>query len=175
VRIIVERDREIAAFVPEEYWTVDATCQGKAPPPFTARLVKWDGEKAELKTKEDADRIVAELQAGDAKVVSVERKERRRNPAPPFITSRLQQEAARKLRFTAKKTMALAQRLYEGIDLGEEGPVGLITYMRTDSVRISDDALTEVREYIRGRFGEDFLPTEPVVYKVAKQAQGAHE
>src|SRR5262249_10646420 len=108
-------------------------------------------------------------------VDKVERKERRRNPSPPFITSKLQQEAARKLRFTAKKTMALAQLLYEGVDLGEEGPVGLITYMRTDSVRISDDAVADTRAYIERRFGKDLVPAEPNVYRSAKQSQGAHE
>jgi DNA topoisomerase-1 len=175
VRIVVERDGEIAAFVPEEYWTVDTECDAGAPPPFVARLFKWKGEKAELKVKKDADEVVAALAPGKATVDKVERKERRRNPAAPFITSRLQQEAARKLRYTAKKTMALAQRLYEGVELGEDGPTGLITYMRTDSVRLSDDAVTEARDYIKERFGKEFLPEAPVVYKVSKQAQGAHE
>ncbi len=175
VRIVCERDKEIAAFTPEEYWTVDADVQGPNPPPFVARFVRWNGEKIELKVQGDTQEVVADIQQGPLVVEKIERKERRRNAPPPFITSRLQQEAARKLRFTAKKTMALAQKLYEGVDLGEEGPVGLITYMRTDSVRISDDALAEVREYIRGRYGDDYLPQEPVVFKVAKQAQGAHE
>jgi DNA topoisomerase I len=175
VRIVVEREREVAAFTPEEYWTVDVDCQGQAPPPFGARLARWNGEKIELKAEGDTTEVVADIQRGPLVVEKVERKERRRNAPPPFITSRLQQEAARKLRFTAKKTMALAQKLYEGVDLGEEGPVGLITYMRTDSVRISDDALAEVRGYIRGRYGDAYLPPEPIVFKVAKQAQGAHE
>jgi DNA topoisomerase I len=175
VRIVVEREREISAFQPEEYWTVDADCLGPEPPPFSARLVKWDGEKSALKVEAEAREVAAELERAKLVVEKVERKERRRNPAPPFITSKLQQEAARKLRFTAKKTMALAQMLYEGVDLGEEGPVGLITYMRTDSVRLSDDAVAEARAYIQSRYGDAFLPAEPVVYKVAKQAQGAHE
>ena len=175
VRIVVEREGEIVVFVPQEYWTVDVDVEGKTPPPFAARLFRWNGEKAELKIEADTSEVVADIQKGPLVVEKVERKERRRNPAPPFITSRLQQEGARKLRFTAKKTMALAQKLYEGVDLGEDGPVGLITYMRTDSVRISDDALAEVRAYVRGRFGDDYLPAEPIVYKVAKQAQGAHE
>ncbi len=175
VRIVVEREALIAIFIPVEYWTVDADCDAGAPPPFVARLAKWKGEKADLKVKADADEIVAALASGKAVVEKVERKERRRNPAAPFITSRLQQEAARKLRYTAKKTMALAQRLYEGVELEGEGPTGLITYMRTDSVRLSDDAVTEAREYIKDRFGKEFLPAEPIVYKVAKQAQGAHE
>ncbi len=178
VRIIVEREGEIAAFIPEEYWSVDVDVEGKAPPPFIARFMKWDGEtikQHEVKTKSRADEIVAEITGKQAVVDKVERKERKRNPLPPFITSKLQQEAARKLRFTAKKTMALAQRLYEGLELGEEGPVGLITYMRTDSVRLSDDAVTDARDYIKARFGQAFVPEAPVVYKSAKQAQGAHE
>jgi DNA topoisomerase I len=175
VRLIVERDREISAFIPEEYWSVDADVEGKTPPPFLAKLFRWDGEKIELKNKADADRIVAELAASKPVVEAIDKNERKRNPPRPFITSTLQQEAARKLRFTARKTMAFAQRLYEGVDLGEEGPTGLITYMRTDSVRLSDDALTEVRAFINDRFGKDYLPAEPIVHKVSKQAQGAHE
>jgi DNA topoisomerase-1 len=175
VRIVVEREREIAAFVPEEYWTVDVDVEGQAPPPFAARLVRWNGDKIDLKVQADTADVVADIERGPLTVEKIERKERRRNAPAPFITSRLQQEAARKLRFTAKKTMALAQKLYEGVDLGEEGPVGLITYMRTDSVRISDDALGEVRQYIAGRYGADYLPAEPVVFKISKQAQGAHE
>jgi DNA topoisomerase-1 len=175
VRIVVEREADIAAFTAVEYWTVDVDCEGATPPPFTARLLRWKGEKAELGVEADTREVVADLERGPVVVEKVERKERRRNPAPPFITSRLQQEAARKLRFTAKKTMAVAQRLYEGVDLGEEGPIGLITYMRTDSVRLSDDALTEIRAYVGQRYGNEYLPAEPVVYKVAKQAQGAHE
>jgi DNA topoisomerase-1 len=175
VRILVEREREISAFKPEEYWTIDVDCRGAEPPPFVARVTKWEGDKVELKAQAQAEQIAVELRAARALVEKIERKERRRNPAPPFITSKLQQEAARKLRFTAKKTMSLAQRLYEGLELGDEGPVGLITYMRTDSVRLSDDAVTEARTYIADRFGKDFLPAEPNVYRSAKQAQGAHE
>ncbi|RMH36259.1 MAG: type I DNA topoisomerase [Deltaproteobacteria bacterium] len=175
VRIIVEREREIAAFVPEEYWTVEAECRGPQPPPFAAKVVLVDGDKAEPKTQADAEAIVAELEAGRATVAKVERKERKRRPPAPFITSKLQQDAARKLRFTAKRTMALAQRLYEGLDLGEEGPVGLITYMRTDSVRLSDDAVAMARAYIGERFGADYLPAKPNQYKNKKSAQDAHE
>ncbi len=136
---------------------------------------KIDGQKAELTNGEDSRRVVEELKAAKYVVEKVDRKERRKNPLAPFITSRLQQEAARKLRFTAKKTMALAQRLYEGLDLGDEGAVGLITYMRTDSTRLSDDAVTEARAYIGERYGKDYLPDEPVVYKTKKSAQDAHE
>src|SRR5690606_31891064 len=111
------------------YWSVDCDCAASEPPPFTAKIWRWDGEKAEPKTEAEAAEIAAELAAGEARVATVEKKERRRRPQPPFITSKLQQEASRKLRFSAKRTMALAQRLYEGLDVGEEGPVGLITYM----------------------------------------------
>jgi DNA topoisomerase I len=175
VRMICDREVEIGEFKPEEYWTVDCDCRAAEPPPFTARILKWKGEKAEPTTQAEAEEIAAELRAGDARVASVEKKERRRRPQPPFITSKLQQEAARKLRFSAKKTMALAQRLYEGMEMGEEGPVGLITYMRTDSTRISDDAISEVRAFVAERYGKEYLPADPVIYKTAKSAQDAHE
>jgi DNA topoisomerase I len=175
VRLVVEREREISAFKPVEYWTVEADVEGKNPPPFKVRLVKIDGKKAELSTGDDSRSIVEGLKSSPFVVSSIERKERRKNPLAPFITSRLQQEAARKLRFTAKKTMALAQRLYEGLELGDEGAVGLITYMRTDSTRLSDDAVTEVRTHIGEKYGKEFLPDEPVVYKTKKSAQDAHE
>ena len=139
------------------------------------RLVKIDGKKAELGNGEDAKQVVDGAQEATFVVEKIDRKERKKNPLAPFITSRLQQEAARKLRFTAKKTMALAQRLYEGLELGDEGAVGLITYMRTDSTRLSDDAVTEAREYIAERYGKDYLPDEPVIYKTKKSAQDAHE
>src|SRR4029079_8423931 len=118
------------------------------PPPFEARIYKWDGDKAEPKTKDQAQQIADELAAGPAVVAAVEKKERRKKPQAPFITSRLQQDAIRKLRFSAKRTMALAQRLYEGGELGDEGMTGLITYMRTDSTRVSDDAVAALRDYI---------------------------
>jgi DNA topoisomerase-1 len=175
VRIVVEREREIAAFKPVEYWTIEADVEGHEPPPFRVRLVKIDGNKAELGNGEDSKKVVEELKAATWTVEKVDRKERKKNPLAPFITSRLQQEAARKLRFTAKKTMALAQRLYEGLELGAEGAVGLITYMRTDSTRLSDDAVAEARNYIAERFGKEYLPDEPVVYKSKKSAQDAHE
>ncbi len=175
VRLVVERERDIQAFKPEEYWTVDARLQGEAGSDFLARLIKIHGRKAHLPDQAHADRIVAELRGATYTVSSVERKERKRNPAPPFTTSSLQMEAARKLRFTAKRTMGLAQRLYEGVELGQEGPVGLITYMRTDSVRVSADALREVRHLIGERFGEAGLPAHAVHYKTKKSAQDAHE
>jgi DNA topoisomerase I len=175
VRIVVEREREIAAFKAVEYWTVECDVEGHEPPPFRVRLTKIDGQKAELGNGEDSKKVVAELKQAKFLVEKVDRKERRKNPLAPFITSRLQQEAARKLRYTAKKTMALAQRLYEGLELGAEGAVGLITYMRTDSTRLSDDAVGEARGYIAERYGKEFLPDEPVVYKTKKSAQDAHE
>ena len=175
VRLLVERELAIRAFVPVEYWTVEADCKASDPPPFSAKVSRWDGEKAEPKTEAQAEEISRELRAGPASIVKIERKERRRRPQPPFITSKLQQEAARKLRFTAKRTMGLAQRLYEGIDLGEEGPVGLITYMRTDSTRVSDDAIGEVRTFVEQNYGGKFVPDAPNTYRQGKRAQDAHE
>jgi DNA topoisomerase-1 len=164
VRLVCERDEEIKAFKPEEYWSVDVTCRASQPPPFEARIWRWKGEKAEPKTQAEAEEIATELRAGNAVVASVEKKERRKKAQAPFITSKLQQDAARKLRFSAKRTMALAQRLYEGVELGEEGPTGLITYMRTDSTRISDDALTAVRQHITETYGPEYLPEQVNTY-----------
>jgi DNA topoisomerase-1 len=184
VRLVCEREEEIKAFKPEEYWTVETTCTGPQPPSFEAKVIKWHGEKAGNvvdgvglfpKVKEEAETIVAELNAGPAVVTAVERKERKRKPQAPFITSRLQQDAARKLRYSAKRTMALAQRLYEGVELGDEGPTGLITYMRTDSTRVSDDAMAAVRQHILDTYGADYLPEEPNVYANKGRAQDAHE
>jgi len=176
VRIIVEREAEIDAFTSEEYWTVQAEVEGKTPPRFWLRLYKVNDKKPERLDGATAHQIAAVLRRAPLKVAQVERKERRKLPTAPFITSKLQQEAARKLRFTAKRTMGVAQRLYEGVELGSEGRVGLITYMRTDSTRISVDALTEVRSYIAQRFGKDAVPDEPVVYKSKKgNVQDAHE
>ena len=176
VRIVVEREAQIAAFKPEEYWTLEAEVAGSNPPTFRIRLVKVDGQKAALKNAAESQAAAAGIRSQKLSVAAIERKERRKFPPAPFITSKLQQEAAYKLRFTAKKTMGVAQRLYEGVELGAEGAVGLITYMRTDSVRISDDALREVREHIKDRYGADLLPDEPVVYKSKKgNVQDAHE
>jgi len=175
VRMVCEREEEIKAFVPVEYWSVEAMCSGPIAPSFPARIFRWKGEKAEPKTADEAGAIVAELQAGPAVVASVEKKERRKKPQAPFITSRLQQDAARKLRYSAKRTMALAQRLYEGVELGEEGPTGLITYMRTDSTRISDDALAGLRTYIGETYGAEYLPEAPNTYANKSNAQDAHE
>jgi len=175
LRIVVEREREIQAFKPEEYWTLGAMLEAKEPPPFEARLFKIDDKKADLKTQSETDATVASLEGADFVVRSVEAKEKKKNPVPPFITSKLQQDASRKLGFTVRKTMTLAQRLYEGMDLGDLGTVGLITYMRTDSTRIAPEAMQEVRDYIVKAHGPEFLPEEPRVFKTAKMTQGAHE
>jgi DNA topoisomerase I len=174
LRLIVEREREIQAFDKKEYWTIGAKLEGKNPPPFEARLLKFQGKDLEIPDKAAADTHRAALENASYQVNSVETRERRKFPVPPFITSKLQQEAVRKLHFTAKKTMMLAQKLYEGIDLGE-GPVGLITYMRTDSTRVADSALESVRDYVRKTYGGEFLPEQAIRYKSKKGAQDAHE
>lgn len=184
VRLIVEREREIEQFQPQEYWTIEADLlkeAGVAPRDlFRAVLIERDGKKLEkfsIENREQAEAIVADLQGAAYTVVRVTRRDKRRSPAPPFTTSTLQQEAARKLGFSAKKTMTLAQRLYEGVDIGgEDGMVGLITYMRTDSVQVAAEAQTEARDVIGKRFGKEYLPDQPPVYKTkAKGAQEAHE
>ena len=176
VRLICEREREILNFVPQEYWTITAELEiPEDGATFKARLVKKNNKKIEIKTEKVARAIVDELKGSSFTVVDVERKERRRNPSPPFTTSKLQQDASRKLGFTAKKTMMLAQQLYEGVDLGEEGPVGLITYMRTDSTRIAQEAVEGARSFIKNNYGEQFLPPKPNVYRNKKGVQDAHE
>ncbi|HLC42446.1 MAG TPA: type I DNA topoisomerase [Methylomirabilota bacterium] len=175
VRIIAEREREIRAFVPVEYWSLHAKLKAEQPPEFVATLKEVNGEKPSLSSESETRAIMAMLNGADWRVKSVTRGERRRNPSPPFITSTLQQEAGRKLRFTAKKTMMLAQQLYEGIELAQEGSVGLITYMRTDAVRVSQDAQGEAREWVVARLGREYLPDSPPVYRAKKSAQDAHE
>jgi DNA topoisomerase-1 len=189
VRMVVEREREIEAFVKTEYWSIIANLTAKLPPNFDARLykiedltVKTSGFEQDLKKSEThikdeatAKSIVAEAEKENYVVDSVTTKERKRNPTPPFITSKLQQEAARKLGFSVKRTMSTAQRLYEGMEVGAEGAVGLITYMRSDSVRVSDAALSEVRDYIGASYGGKYLPEKPTIYRGKKDAQDAHE
>jgi DNA topoisomerase-1 len=175
LKLICDREREVRAFVPEEYWTVQARLAAAAPPVFPANLVKKDGQNVEIGSGEQAESIRRELEAATYRVARVQPKERRRNPVPPFITSKLQQEAFKKLRFPVRKTMQVAQRLYEGIELGGEGSVGLITYMRTDSTRVSDEALAAVRERIAATYGGEYLPEKPVVYRSKRDAQDAHE
>jgi DNA topoisomerase-1 len=175
VRLVVEREREIEAFKPEEYWTLDADLAAKLPPEFTAKLWKVDGEKAALKDEATTKALAAEVEKSPFQVQTVDRRERKRNPPPPFTTAKLQQDAANRLGFTAKKTMTLAQRLYEGVELGDE-TVGLITYMRTDSVRLSTEAVDAARVFVAEKYGKDHLPAEPNVFKTkAKAAQEAHE
>lgn len=188
VRLIVDREREIEAFVPKEYWSIEADlvkaqANGHQPPkPFRAKLVKvadkdvGTGEDCLLKTEAQVKELVADLETARYSVARVKTGERKRNPAPPFTTSTLQQEASRRLGFTARRTMATAQQLYEGIELGEGQAVGLITYMRTDSTNVSEVAQKEAREYVVGRFGPDYVPAEPPQYKTrSKGAQEAHE
>jgi len=175
LRLIVEREREIRNFVKQEYWTIDAHLSAKKPPVIVARLLRRNGEALEIPDKSAADRLVEALTGAEYTVQSVETKEKKRNPVPPFITSTMQQEAARKLRFSVKRTMMLAQRLYEGVELGPEGSVGLITYMRTDSTRVSSEAIQEVRGLIAERYGEQYLPSAPNFYRGKKDAQDAHE
>lgn len=175
VRVICEREAEREAFHSEEYWTITATLVGEHPPPFKARLHEIEGERVTIRTEADTQRILEDLAGASFAVSHIDQKEKRRSPSAPFITSRLQQDSARKLRFPAKKTMMLAQRLYEGIEIGEEGQVGLITYMRTDSPRIAPEALEEVRGFIQESFGSAYLPAQPNVYKTQKAAQEAHE
>lgn len=175
VRVICEREAEREAFQSEEFWTMTATLEGQNPPIFQAKLHAAQSERITIRTTEEAQHILQDLQGASFAVSQIDQKEKRRNPSAPFVTSRLQQDSARKLRFAAKKTMMLAQRLYEGIEIGAEGQVGLITYMRTDSTRIAPEALDELREYIQETFGPDYLPPQPNIYKTQKAAQEAHE
>ncbi|HWF06798.1 MAG TPA: type I DNA topoisomerase [Candidatus Angelobacter sp.] len=175
LRLIVEREREVKAFEKKEYWTIDANLVPGKTGVFDARFVGRGDEKTEIPNEEESQKITSALEKADWSVRNVEKKERRRSAAPPFTTSKLQQDGSRKLRFSVKRVMMIAQRLYEGVELGDEGSVGLITYMRTDSVRVSNDALTEVREAIAGSYGKEFLPEKPNEYKSKKAAQEAHE
>jgi len=175
LRLICDREDEIRRFVAREYWTVDLEVEAAVPPPFAMKFATLDGEKLEPATAEEAQRIVDAVTGKPLIVSRVEKKEVRRMPAPPFITSTLQQEAYRKLRCSVKKTMMLAQQLYEGVDLGERGVQGLITYMRTDSVRLSKEAVTQAREFIAERYGKEYVPARPHAFKSRKSAQEAHE
>jgi DNA topoisomerase-1 len=176
VRIVCEREREIQDFVSEEYWSLTATLKGKeSPVSFDAKLTKWKGKKVKMANEAEALAIRKTLESVPYSVSKIVQQEKQRHPLPPFITSRLQQDAYRKLSFPAKKTMWIAQKLYEGVDLGPLGTVGLITYMRTDSVRVSTEAIQQVRGYIKDRFGESYLPPKPNAYKSRRGAQEAHE
>jgi len=179
VRLIVEREREIRDFVPQEYWTITALLtpelEGEPRTVFEASVEKKDGKKLELNNKDEAERAVEELRGQEFVVAEYERKRKTVSPPPPFITSTLQQQASIRLRFRARRTMMIAQQLYEGVDLGPYGTVALITYMRTDSVRCSEQSIAACREKIKGRFGEEFLLEKPRRFKAGRRAQEAHE
>jgi DNA topoisomerase-1 len=171
LKLVCDREREIERFVPEEYWNITARLLGPVPPEFDAKLLKRDGANVKVSNQSEADAILADLRAASWTVGSVTTKERKKGAVPPFITSKLQQAS----RFPVKKTMLIAQQLYEGIELPGEGAVGLITYMRTDSTRVSDQALGEVREFIGNRFGAEYVPEKPIYYRAKADAQDAHE
>lgn len=192
LRLIVEREQEINDFVPVEYWTIGATLQSAPKNEFVARFTGIDGVPSRvangkdkdgkelflsgaLPNEEETNRVVAELKKAAWSVAQVERKERRRNPLAPYITSKLQQDASSRLGFNVRRTMGVAQRLYEGVEVGTDGTVGLITYMRTDSTRVSPDSIVEARNYVRKTLGAKYLPEKPVDYKGKKDAQDAHE
>lgn len=176
VRLIVDRENEIKAFENQEYWTVDAKLHGSASrKQFPSKLTEINGKKAELKTKEEADKVLEHLKGKDFIVSAIKKSVRKKQPAPPFTTSTLQQEASRRLSFNARRTMKTAQELYEGIEIEGRGAVGLITYMRTDSLRISAEAQQAAAEMIRAKFGDEYVPAKPRVYKSRNNAQDAHE
>ena len=175
LRIVCDRENEIKAFKSEEYWTITLDLEGQVKPKFQSKLFKIDGNKAEIANQVSADEVVKNLKNAEFILDGLVKKERKRNPVAPFITSTLQQEASRKLNFSPKKTMMIAQRLYEGLPVGSRGTVGLITYMRTDSTKFSVEATEAIRDYIVNRYGDKFCPKEPNVYKSKKSAQEAHE
>ena len=177
-RMVDDREREIEAFQPEEYWTLDANLLGNdlKKVPFAARYHGKDGKKTELKSEAEVDAVIRETENSVFTVKSVKRTDKQRSPSPPFTTSTMQQEASRKLSMTPRRTMAIAQQLYEGVDIEGEGTVGLITYMRTDSLRISEEAIASAREFIVGRYGREYYPAKgPNHYKAKANAQDAHE
>ncbi|MDI6829309.1 MAG: type I DNA topoisomerase, partial [Armatimonadota bacterium] len=176
VRLICDREREIQEFVPEEYWSLTALLTKlDDEKPFSAKLIEKDGEKIKLSNEAEAKQVLSDLDGASFIVTDVKERVQKRNPSPPFITSTLQQEASRKLGFSNKKTMSIAQTLYEGVELGPEGSVGLITYMRTDSTRVASEAIEQAREFIVSKFGKEYLPETPREYKSKKTAQDAHE
>jgi DNA topoisomerase-1 len=175
LRLIVEREKERQNFVPQEYWVFKALLQASEPPQFEAELWKVGGKKAQIGSAQEARDLDDEVRQADFEVSRVDEKERNRQPKPPFITSTLQQEASNRLSFTAKKTMTLAQKLYEGVELGDRGTTALITYMRTDSVRVSKEARTAAREWIAASLGKEYLPQKPRTFKTKKSVQDAHE
>ncbi len=175
LRFICEREREIRNFVPEEYWTITAELQASNPPPFKANLAEIEGKKAKVENEQSASGIVSELRSLPFILEKVSVEEKKKNPFPAYITSSLQQDAFRLFYYPVKKTMSIAQRLYEGLNIGDQGLVGLITYMRTDSVRVSNDAIFRARKYIEENYPPEYLPKKPRFYKNKKKAQDAHE
>ena len=178
LKFIVNREREIGNFEPREYWSLVARLKRKEDSEkegFSASLQSFGGKKAKIENKDQSDQVLEAVSGKEFRVASVEKKQRKKNPLPPFITSTLQRDASNKIRFSVKKTMTVAQKLYEGIELGIKGPVGLITYMRTDSVRISPNAVEEARSFVSARYGANYVPKKPNLFKVKKSAQDAHE
>ncbi len=175
VRLICEREKEIQDFKPEEYWTIETMLKPENDPSFSAKLHSVNGKKPVISNQSMAEKLVAKIKAADFSVSKIDRKERRRKALPPFTTSTLQQEAAKRLGFTGSRTMRIAQELYEGVNIGAQGSIGLITYIRTDSTRVSSEAQAEVRGFIIDKYGQDYYPQEPNVYKSRKSAQDAHE
>jgi len=175
LRLVVDREREVRVFVPVEYWSIHARAKTPEDKPLPMTLVSWEGVKPKIGSQGEADAVVTRLQRETLTVTEIKKRQRKRNPLAPFITSTLQQDAFRKLRFSSRKTMQIAQELYEGLKVGEEGTVGLITYMRTDSTRIADDAIAEVRSLIEQRLGAEYVPEKPVSYRRKDRAQDAHE
>jgi DNA topoisomerase-1 len=177
LRMIVDREREIQNFVPEEYWSIDGEFEHpEKPPAFKARLVQINGDGVDLPSQQDVNTLLGNLRNASYLISKIKRGTRKRNPSAPFITSTLQQDASRSLKFTARRTMRVAQQLYEGIDVGTDEPIGLITYMRTDSTNVSDQAVKEARQVILEEFGQNYLPQKPPTYRSrAKRAQEAHE
>lgn len=175
LRMICEREREIKDFVPQEYWSIDLDVRADSPPPFQMRLADIDGKKAEIKTGDDANAIVEAAKNERFVITKVTKRQTKRSPTPPFITSTMQQESIKKLRMSSRQTMQVAQKLYEGLEIGKSGSTGLITYMRTDSIRVSAQALTAVRDHIAEKYGEEYLPKTARTYRSKKGAQDAHE
>jgi DNA topoisomerase-1 len=175
VRMICERERKIQAFDPEEYWSITAELEGETPPTFFAKITKKNNKKLRIPDEKAAKAILKDLDGQSFTVEKIVKKTQQRKPLPPFTTSKLQQESIRKLSFSARKTMRMAQQLYEGLEMGPGEPVGLITYMRTDSTRIAQEAITEARELIHEQFGQAYVPKKPHIFKNKKRAQDAHE
>ncbi|MFW2331574.1 MAG: type I DNA topoisomerase, partial [Nitrospinota bacterium] len=175
LHVVVKREKEILAFVPTEYWNIEALVKNSDDAYFMTKLMKIDGKAAKIANQAEAEAIFNQISNSPLTISKIEKKERSRHSAPPFITSTLQQEASRRFRFNARTTMSAAQKLYEGMEVGSHGHVGLITYMRTDSTRVSEDALDAVRAQIESDFGSKFLPSQPNFYKNKKSAQDAHE